>query len=238
MPKIKIYHSDAIDLLKSLASESVDAIIQDPPFASKSPHLIEHQFFKEVTDNSKLDYNFWKEFTKEAYRVLKNDGWLATTMDIYLLGDFLFSAKNNKFYLRRILIWYTSYLIISKNLEIGYFTVPILSKKEKTKMNFERIKKYFGGELPGSVWVIPKRNENYRVTGAISIEPFFPLIELLTDEGDLVVDPFCGSATIGEACIILNRNYIGGDISKKMLEKAKIRLGGYLNGEDIFTSEP
>ena len=41
------------------------------------------------------------------------------------------------------------------------------------------------------------------------------LIKLLTDEGDLVVDPFMGSGTTGRVCRNLNRRWIGFEINKE-----------------------
>lgn len=40
------------------------------------------------------------------------------------------------------------------------------------------------------------------------------LVELFTDPGDLVLDPFCGSGGLGVACIRLGRRYIGIDNGK------------------------
>lgn len=45
-----------------------------------------------------------------------------------------------------------------------------------------------------------------------------------TMEGDLVVDPFCGSGTICKAARELNRNYIGIDISPEYCEIARARI--------------
>ena len=39
----------------------------------------------------------------------------------------------------------------------------------------------------------------------------FELVELFTDPGDLVLDPFCGSGSLGIACVRLGRRYIGMD---------------------------
>jgi site-specific DNA-methyltransferase (adenine-specific) len=50
------------------------------------------------------------------------------------------------------------------------------------------------------------------------------LILLLTDEGDLVVDPFSGSGTTALACIRLNRRYIGIERSKKYCKLANSRI--------------
>ena len=45
-----------------------------------------------------------------------------------------------------------------------------------------------------------------------------------TQENDLVFDPFCGSATTGVACKLLNRNFIGIDNEEKFLELSRERL--------------
>jgi len=41
------------------------------------------------------------------------------------------------------------------------------------------------------------------------------IIKMLSNKGELVLDPFAGSGTTGRASINLNRNYILFDISKK-----------------------
>jgi site-specific DNA-methyltransferase (adenine-specific) len=49
-----------------------------------------------------------------------------------------------------------------------------------------------------------------------------------TDEGDLVIDPFCGSGTTGEWCIRNNRNFIGIENDYNVFELAKNRLDGII----------
>ena len=45
-----------------------------------------------------------------------------------------------------------------------------------------------------------------------------------SNENDLVLDPFMGSGTTGKMCKLLNRNFIGIEISKEYLELAKERI--------------
>lgn len=47
------------------------------------------------------------------------------------------------------------------------------------------------------------------------------LIEIFTDEGDVVIDPCAGSGTTLRACMELNRNSYGFEISKDFYNKAK-----------------
>lgn len=50
------------------------------------------------------------------------------------------------------------------------------------------------------------------------------LIEYLSDENDIVLDPFMGSGTTAVACKKLNRNYIGIEFLDKYCEMANKRL--------------
>ena len=50
------------------------------------------------------------------------------------------------------------------------------------------------------------------------------LVELFTDPGDLVLDPFCGSGTTGVACLRLGRRFIGIERDEKYAAVARERL--------------
>lgn len=47
------------------------------------------------------------------------------------------------------------------------------------------------------------------------------LIEIFTDEGDVVIDPCCGSGSTGRACIETKRNFYGFEIDRTFYERAK-----------------
>jgi DNA modification methylase len=51
------------------------------------------------------------------------------------------------------------------------------------------------------------------------------LLESSSDPGDLVVDPFCGSGTTGEASAKVGRRCVLGDIDPKMVRVSCLRLG-------------
>ena len=50
------------------------------------------------------------------------------------------------------------------------------------------------------------------------------IIKIVTDEGDLVVDPFCGSGTTCVAAKLMDRSFIGIDASNDAVELARQRL--------------
>lgn len=48
-----------------------------------------------------------------------------------------------------------------------------------------------------------------------------------SNKGDLVYDPFMGSGTTAKMCILMDRNYIGSEISKEYCELAEKRIRPY-----------
>ncbi len=79
----------------------------------------------------------------------------------------------------------------------------------------------------GDVWDIPYLNPKAKErTGYPTQKPLLLLeriIELVTEEGALVLDPFCGSGTTLVAAILHGRNAIGIDISKEAIELSRRR---------------
>lgn len=78
------------------------------------------------------------------------------------------------------------------------------------------------------VWDIPYLNPKAKErTGYPTQKPVLLLNQILsivTDENDLVVDPFCGSGTTCVSAKHLKRNFIGIDVSKDAVELANKRL--------------
>lgn len=80
----------------------------------------------------------------------------------------------------------------------------------------------------GDVWEIPFLNPKAKErTGYPTQKPLELLdliVELVTDEGDYVLDPFAGSGTTLVSAATLGRHYIGFDISADAISLAKSRI--------------
>lgn len=78
------------------------------------------------------------------------------------------------------------------------------------------------------VWEIPFLNPKAKErTGYPTQKPILLLdriIEISTDEGDVILDPFCGSGTTLVAADMKKRKYIGIDISLEAVELSRSRL--------------
>lgn len=57
-----------------------------------------------------------------------------------------------------------------------------------------------------------------------SLKLMSKIIEMVTNQNDLVLDHCCGSGTTGVACLNLNRKFIGLEIDEKYYNIAKIRV--------------
>lgn len=133
-----------------------------------------------------------------------------------------------------VVLWYTKSNEYIFNLD----SVRIPSKYPGKK-NFKGPKK---GELSGNplgknpedVWEIPNVKANHLEK---TIHPCqFPvglierLVLALTNEGQLVFDPFAGVASAGVAALLHNRYFWGCDIMEEYIDIAKQRLNDTLTG--------
>ena len=56
------------------------------------------------------------------------------------------------------------------------------------------------------------------------VELMMALVADFTDPGDIVLDPFCGSGSTGEACLVLGRRFVGIERMPEHVETARQRL--------------
>lgn len=69
-----------------------------------------------------------------------------------------------------------------------------------------------------------KKSDGHLVRWQKPLKLFDRIISPFTDEGDLILDPFMGSGSLGEWCIRNNRDYIGIEYDKEVFNLAKDRL--------------
>ncbi len=72
-----------------------------------------------------------------------------------------------------------------------------------------------------------QRGETLRQNTHVCVKPialYNYLITLFSKEGDIILDPFCGSGVTPIACVLTNRKYIGIDISEEYCAIANARV--------------
>jgi site-specific DNA-methyltransferase (adenine-specific) len=155
--------------------------------------------------------------------------------------NILFFSKTGKYKFNKI---YTDY---SETTNVD----QLLQKRTRDKHN----KSIYARESDGSVilsddkkgvpltdvWDIPFLNPKARErAGYPTQKPILLLdriIEISTNEGDVVLDPFCGSGTTLIAAKLRNRQYIGIDISLDAIELTKSRLKTLIKTESAVLNK-
>jgi site-specific DNA-methyltransferase (adenine-specific) len=106
--------------------------------------------------------------------------------------------------------------------------------KDNGNGDFELVAEKKGVPL-SDVWEIPYLNPKAKErVGYPTQKPIILLeriIEIASEEGDVVLDPFCGSGTTLVAAILLKRKYIGIDASQDAIELTKSRLDNPIKSE-------
>lgn len=139
-----------------------------------------------------------------------------------------FYAKTKKFKFNKIFTEYSPTTNIDQILQNRVKNEEGKSIYQKDEFGEVIINNNKQGVPLGDVWEIPLLNPRAKERcGYPTQKPILLLekiIELVTDENDIVLDPFCGSGSTLVAAKLLNRNYIGIDISKEAIDLANFRL--------------
>lgn len=139
-----------------------------------------------------------------------------------------FYSKSNKFKFNTIYTDYSATTNIDQILqqrERDQKGKCVYKKDENGNVVFDKEKK---GVPLSDVWEIPFLNPKAKErVGYPTQKPILLLeriIEISTNENDIVLDPFCGSGTTLVAAKLLNRQYIGMDLSEDAVKITQSRL--------------
>lgn len=215
----KLFSADAVRWLSSLQDSSVDLIVTDPPYESQE------KWRKQGTTtrlkNSKSSSNEWfeifpnsrfPELFQQCYRVLKKN----THFYMFCDAETMFVVKpileESGFNFHKFLVWNKMAIGTGYHYRALYELILFLSKGKRNLkdrsipdiLTAKRIFRGFPAEKPYSI-----------------AETF---IKQSSDEGDLVIDPFCGSGSVGEAALRNGRSFWGNDLSEKAISFASTRL--------------
>ena len=206
---------------------------------------------------TKENHQFNLMWLKACKRVLKPNGtiWVSgTTHIIYSIG---FAMQELGYKILNDIIWYKRNA--PPNLSCRYFThsteiVLWAARDEKSKHYFDypRMKQINKGKQMRNLWQFAgaeqeRQEDNVWEISSPSfdekrfgkhptqkpIELLIRIIQASTQEGDLVLDPFCGSSTTGVTAVILGRRYVGIDSDAGFLELSKNRLVDAVRQKDI-----
>ncbi|MCB0403182.1 MAG: site-specific DNA-methyltransferase [Bdellovibrionales bacterium] len=221
---------DALEVLANLPTASVDACITDPPYnMSKKKGLSwafsSHVTMQEIWDRFSKDEfaDFTIRWLKEVFRVVKPNGNLlvfGTYHNIYLTG-FLMGEMDRK--VLNSIVWskpnaqpnITCRMLTESTEQVVWACNESPKKATGWTFNYQDGKAMNGGKQLRNHWVYPVTPKSERVAGHPTQKPLQlmeRLIQLFTNKGDMVLDPFAGVGTTGVAalkhgrrCVLIER---------------------------------
>ena len=238
--KNQILCGDCVEILRRAKEPFADLIFADPPFN------IGYKYDKYHDDKASGKYLAWtREWIGACVGVLQPHGSIYIAIgDEYAAQIKLILEDELGLTLRNWIIWHYTFGQQTKNkfarahTHILYFVRDAKSfvfHDEAVRVISDRQKKYSdkranpAGKMPDDVW-----NEYPRICGTFTERTGFPcqmpesllarIIRGSSNEGDWVLDPFCGSGTTAVVAHKLNRTYTTIDLSETYVEAAKERI--------------
>ncbi len=229
--KVSVLLGDANELIKEIDSNSVDLIATDPPY--------EINF--ENNDWDEPNSLNWHYLASEFKRVLKPDGSLivfqgwsqvcntkAVLDNYFTIKNWIIydrvkgrGAKTNLVSTREDILWY-----VVDDSNYTYNKVRSNIKKKTGGMGIKNGNEY---RALSNVWtdispIVPWSAERVSHPTQKPLELMTRIIEIYSNEGDMVLDPFCGSGTSAVASKILHRQFLGFERDKAYYEISKNRV--------------
>lgn len=228
--EINLENQNCFDFLKTLPSSSISLVLTDPPYeVSRETNFQSGQAKGKDTDRFRvsMDFGDWDNgFTglddviKECYRVLKKGGTMICFYDLWKVTTLKTYFEDAKFKQIRFIEWVKTNPV-PLNSKTNYLT----NSREIAVVGVKDSKPTFHSNYDNGIYSYPICHDKGRFHP--TQKPVALLEELIrkhSNEGDLVLDCFAGSASTAVAAYNTNRNFIGCELSKDYFNKAMNRL--------------
>lgn len=248
-----IIRGDSFRILPKIKEECVDMIFADPPYflsndgiTCKSGRMVsvnkgewDRIGDSAIQINDKHKFN--RKWIKLCKGILKPNGsiWISGTFhNIYSIG---MALEQEGFKIINNITWQKTNP--PPNLACRCFThsteTILWAQKAERKAhhyyNYELMKEINGGKQMKDVWSGSLTRPSEKKMGKHPTQKPEYLLERVvlssTMEGDVVLDPFCGSGTTGVVATRFGRKFIGIDTEEEYLEITKKRLEKVENDE-------
>jgi site-specific DNA-methyltransferase (adenine-specific) len=221
-----IYNLDCLDGIKKIADESIDLIVTDPPYMinyHSARRDTSHRFCKPIENDD--NRSLLTKIMPELYRVMKPN----TAMYMFCSPntvDFFKYEVQKYFNVKNLIVW------VKNNGTIGdtkaaygkQYEICIFANKGRRQINGKRITDVWSSEkIIGLKKVVGDHqlHQNQKPLELIRM-----MIEKSSNRGELVLDPFMGSATTAVAAKESGRDYIGFELDKYYYDIAIQRIHG------------
>jgi DNA modification methylase len=222
VPANTVLLGDCISIMQSLPANSIDFILTDPPY------LVRYQDRDGRSIQNDSNSDWLVPAFAEAYRVLKQDRFMISFYGWTQVDKFFHAWRSAGFRIIGHLVFRKQYASKSRFLKYQHEQAYLLAKGNP--------------QLPEhpipDVMDMPYSGNKLHPTQK-PVAALKPLIEAFTQQGDVVLDPFCGSGSTLLAAKILNRRYLGIELDPQYHAAASRRLhpGGIRGSEAVYAPQ-
>jgi DNA modification methylase len=256
----KIYQGDCIELMRKIPNESVDMVLTDPPFMiskeatiTRGRNPLKYKFVgKDISfmfgswDVFESEEKYW-EFTfnwmDEAWRVMRKGAHLLIFFDKFKITPLVKWIKEHDGIARQPLFWIKENPVpmARKVSFMNAISLIFWATKHSTSRRYATFHYELGQHPDYEFAPICGGHERYDYGFHPTQKPekiISWLLEYLSNENDVILDPFVGSGTTCVVARRLNRHYIGFEIDPKYVAMARQRLATIPGRLDHFINEP
>lgn len=236
MSNIELYNDNCIDVMKTIQQSSVDFILTDPPYNLGKFMKDRQTNLKRMRENffgaagwDDLEYEDWlvhmEEFFEMSSKVLKKGGALLIFMSLLKVESIVRTAEKYGFYYKTTGIWH-KLNPMPRNMNLHFINSTegwIYFINNGRTGTFNNNGKPIHDFIETSLTPMNERKYGKHPTQKPEqlLEHF---IKILSNENDIILDPFMGSGSTGKVAKQNNRNFIGVELSKEYFEIAKNRI--------------
>jgi site-specific DNA-methyltransferase (adenine-specific) len=237
-----IIQGDCIEEMKKMGDKSADMIFTDPPYGHNNNNngdLIANREkalgrgdageSRPIANDGAEANEVFKVFLVEASRLLKPGCCCCCCgggggPDPQFARWSLWIDGTDGLDFKQMIIFDKGPMGMGWHYRRSYETVLVAQKRGAACKWFDETNRIENIIRPGDYGIrkiIPSKNQ-HPTEKPYELAAHF--IRLHTQEGDTVLDPFCGSGSTGEACVRLNRKFIGIEIDPQFVDMAEKKL--------------
>lgn len=238
MSEIVLYNDDCIKTMAKIADRSINLILTDPPYNLGNFMISRDTNLKKMRDNffgtagwDNLEYNDWVKsmdvFFEQAARVMKTGGSMIVFMAAIKVETTIKLAEKYGFYYKTTGIWHKlNPMPRNMNLHFVNSTETWIYFTYKTRTGtFNNNGVVLHDFIETSVTPAGERKYGKHPTQKPEVL-MNHFVEILSNEGEWVLDPFMGSGTTGVVAKRDGRNFIGIELDEEYFNIASKRILG------------
>ena len=234
-----ILRADSRDIIKRIPDNSIDFILTDPPYnlgqhsTGNIPLPGRSAMNNDVAEWDMIDFNP-EEWADEFIRILKPTGNLFIFTSYNQLGRW-YNSLDHKFDTSNFMIWHKTNPA-PKIFKAGFLNsceMIFTCWNKKHTWNFIS-QAEMHNFIESSICMKPERLSNPKHPAQKPVVILRKMIEIASNENDIIFDPFMGVGSTGVAALNLNRRFIGVEIDESYFEAAKRRIDIELSQNNLF----